>query len=76
MIASLLQELWFKIVLRHKYPCSCDFRKTVIDTLPPLTHNRKWAMVDTDPHGMREEFSFLQVWDSQQVNWLVKGFVY
>jgi hypothetical protein len=58
MIASILQELWYKIAVRHKHPCSCAFRKTVIDTLPPLTHNKKCTMVNTDPHGMREEFSF------------------
>jgi hypothetical protein len=44
----------------------------VIDVLPPVLPNRKCQMANTELHGMRE-FSFLQVLDSQQVKWFVKG---
>jgi hypothetical protein len=47
-------------------------RKTLIDTQQLTMHNRQFQMASTDLHGMRKQFSFLRVLDSQQVTWVVK----
>jgi len=47
-------------------------RKTLIDTQQLTVHNRQFQMASTDLHGMRKQFSFLRVLDSQQVTWVVK----
>lgn len=65
-------DTWFKICISADV---CVFRKTVIDFLPPVTDDRKSQMAHIDLHGMREEFSFLQVLDLLQVKRLVSGVV-
>jgi hypothetical protein len=49
-------------------------RKTLIDTQQLTMHNRQFQKASTDLHGMRKQFSFLRVLDTQQVTWVVKEF--